>query len=170
MSRSDTVRKNWLMALLLLTVILLGIVFALPPLRAVHADASTNDTDDLVTLRDELLADPTSISGNWLRTLNPIVKNVQGDLVWNSTQQQGVLRIHGLPKPKAGQFYQLWLYDAQGSSADGISGGLFAQGAGSKSLFMSVQTATPVREPYKFELKLHNEQDKKGQLLLMIQP
>ncbi|QQZ28600.1 anti-sigma factor [Thiothrix subterranea] len=167
MSRSGTARKNWLMVSLLLTVLLAGILLALPHFRDVHADTAT---DGLATLREELLANPTSISGNWLRTLNPIVKDVQGDLVWNSTQQQGVLRIRNLPKPKAGQFYQLWLYDAQGNSADGISGGLLTQGVGSEELFMEINTATPVQEPYKFEFTLQSNQQETGQILLMVQP
>ena len=167
MSRSGTSRQNWFIVSLLLMALLAGILLALPHLRDVHADTSV---DGMAELREQLLADPTSISGSWLRTLNPIVKDVQGDLVWNSTQQQGVLRIRDLPNPKAGHFYQLWLYDTHGNTTDGVSGGVLTQGMGSEEVFMPIKTDTPVQEPYKFEFKLQNDQNENGQILLMVQP
>ncbi|UOG92356.1 MAG: anti-sigma factor [Candidatus Thiothrix sulfatifontis] len=167
MSRSGTSRKNWLIISLLLLGLFAGIVLALPHFRDVHANTSA---DGMAELREQLLADPTSISGNWLRTLNPIVKDVQGDLVWNSAQQQGVLRIRDLPKPKAGHFYQLWLYDALGNARQGVSGGILTQGVGREELFTRIVTDVPVQEPYKFEFKLHNNQTDNGQILLMVQP
>ena len=167
MSRSGTARQTWLIISLLLTVLLAGILLALPHVRDVHADTSAAG---MAELREQLLADPTSISGSWLRTLNPIVKDVQGDLVWNSTQQQGVLRIRDLPNPKAGHFYQLWLYDTLGNTTDGVSGGILSQGIGNEEVFMEIKTAKPVQEPYKFEFKLQNDQNENGQILLMVQP
>ncbi len=167
MSRSGTSHKNWLIISLILLSLLTGVLLALPHFRDVHADTSAGG---MAELREQLLADSTSISGSWLRTLNPIVKDVQGDLVWNSTQQQGVLRIRDLPLPKAGHFYQLWLYDTHGNTADGISGGVLTQSIGSEEVFMSIKADTPVQEPYKFELKLQNDQDENGQTLLMVQP
>jgi len=167
MSRSGTSRKNWLIMSLILLSLLAGILLALPNFRDVHADTSA---DGMAELREQLLADPTSISGSWLRTLNPIVKDVQGDLVWNSTKQQGILRIRDLPKPKTGQFYQLWLYDALSDTTVGVSGGLLTQAVGSEELFMEIKTDTPVQEPYKFEFMLQNNQNETGQILLMVQP
>lgn len=167
MSRSGTSRKNWIIMSLIFLSLLAGILLALPHFRDIHAGASA---DNMAELRAQLLTDPASISGSWLRTLNPIVKDVQGDLVWNSPQQQGVLRIRDLPKPKADHFYQLWLYDAVGNSADRVSGGLLTQGVGSEELFMEIKTATPVQEPYKFEFTLQSAQNKTGQILLMVQP
>ncbi|OQX12469.1 MAG: hypothetical protein BWK73_14785 [Thiothrix lacustris] len=167
MSRSGSSRKNWLIISLLLLTLVAAIALALPHFRDVQANTAA---DGMAELREQLLADPTSVSGNWLRTLNPIVKNVQGDLVWNSAQQQGVLRIRDLPKPKAGHFYQLWLYDALGNTRDGVSGGVLTQGVGREELFRRIVTDAPVQEPYKFEFKLHTNQTDAGQLLLMVQP
>ncbi len=168
MSRSDYWWKNWLMIVPLLVLLAVGMVAVLNQFRGVQADASPNE---LHQLRETLLADPTSVGGSWLRTLNPVVKDVQGDLVWNSAQQQGVIRIQDLPKPKAGTFYQLWLYDARSATAEPVSGGVLHQGAGREELFAPIKTAVPVTEPYKFEFKLaFADTRKSAQVLLMVQP
>ncbi|SEA50347.1 hypothetical protein SAMN05660964_01749 [Thiothrix caldifontis] len=169
MSRSGTSHTNWLIILLISVALLTVLFFTIPQFRKVQAD--TASTTDLAVLRENLLADPTSVSGNWLRTLNPIVKDVQGDIVWNNTQQQGVLRIRDLPKPKAGTFYQLWLYDARNHAGEGIAGSKVEQGTGHEALLTLIKTDTLVQEPYKFEFKLQTaEGAHNGQILLMVQP
>ncbi|MEN9422946.1 MAG: hypothetical protein RL122_329 [Pseudomonadota bacterium] len=169
MSRSDASSKNWLILALLSVLLIVGLGYAIQHLRSVHAEATT--TDGLGELRTRLLADPSSVSGNWLRTLNPLVKTVQGDVVWNSAQQQGVMRFIDLPKPKAGTFYQLWLYDARGSSSEPVSGGIVTQGAGDNELLALIESPQVVNEPYKFEFKLHlAPQTTDGKVLLMMQP
>ena len=168
MSWSDYSIKNWLITILSIAMLITGLVLFADQLKGAQAETSP---DGLKELRISLLADPSSVSGNWLRTLNPDMKNVQGDLVWNSTQQQGVMRLLDLPKPKAGTFYQLWLYDALGGNQEPVSGGILQQGSGKTELFAPIKTTTVVQEPYKFELKLQtNNYSANGKILLMVQP
>jgi hypothetical protein len=169
MSWNDTSIKNWLILALLLVLLIVGLGAASQHLHSVQADDTR--TAGLGELRTQLLADAGSIRGNWLRTLNPLVKTVQGDVVWNSTQQQGVMRFVDLPKPKAGTFYQLWLYDARGTSSEPVSGGIVTQGAGNDELLALIKSPQAVNEPYKFEFKLHTAtQADAGKVLLMMQP
>jgi hypothetical protein len=157
-----------MMILLVLSLVGLG-GYVLGQFQGVLANDST--PAGLQALRETLLAETSSVRGNWLRTLNPLVKDVQGDLVWNSAQQQGVMRFVNLPSPKAGHFYQLWLYDTRGESDAAVSGAELREGSGRGELFVPIKTATTVEEPYKFVLALQAEGDKKvGQTLLMVQP
>ena len=132
---------------------------------------AAGEFSELRGLRTALLADTTSVHGSWLRTLNPLVQNVQGDVVWNSTQQTGVMRFVDLPNPKRGMVYQLWVYDVKSTTSDPISGATFAQAASAGEWFLAIHPSSPVSEPYKFELKLARDvADKNGQLLLTVQP
>ena len=168
MSRNDYSIKNWLIIILLVMLLIAGLALFAHQLRGAQADTPP---DGLRELRASLLTDPGSVGGSWLRTLNPTVKNVQGDLVWNSTQQQGVMRLLDLPKPKAGTFYQLWLYDALGENQEPVSGGILQQGSGKTELFAPIKTTVTVQEPHKFELKLQTSNDAaNGNILLMVQP
>ena len=129
------------------------------------------DNGELSVLRERLLSDSSSVRGNWLRTLNPLVQDVQGDLVWNSTQSQGVMRFVDLPAPAAGQFYQLWLYDTRSADGVPVSGAVVRNGAGKGEWFAAIKTEKMVLAPFKFELHLHADKSaEKSQLLLMVQP
>lgn len=159
--------KKWLSGILLLLLAVGGGLYLSNQCDGVRADAVPAD---LRQLRETLLADPGSVSGHWLRTLNPQVKDVQGDLVWNSQQQKGVIRIRDLPNPSKGAFYHLWLYDARGDDKP-VSGLVLRRGAGREELFALIKVDAPVLEPYKFVLKLEKEGDEENaQVLLMVQP
>lgn len=159
---------KWWVGFLLLLLLAGGSLYVSNRFAGALADTSPAG---LSQLRDTLLADPASVSGHWLRTLNPLVKDVQGDLVWNSQQQQGVMRIRDLPDPKNGNFYQLWLYDARGASGEPVSGAVLHKGAGREDLYALIVTDVPVLEPYKFVLKREKEKGTgSGQVLLMVQP
>jgi len=126
---------------------------------------------NLAQLRHTLLADPASLRGNWLHTMNPLVTNVQGDLVWNNQQQQGVMQISNLPGLSAGNTYHLWIYDARKGTDAPVSGAVLPQGSGTTGLFSLIKAANPVLEPYKFVLKLESAQANTAeQTLLMVQP
>lgn len=165
MSRIAKPWQYWLFTgLLLATAVWLGLNY----FSRVQADAVP---DELAELRDTLLADPASLRGNWLRTLNPLIQDVQGDLVWNAEKQQGVMRFVDLPAPKRNTFYQLWLYDTRGESSEPVSGATFRRGSANSEWLLPIKTATEVQEPYKFELKLETDDGKQpGQILLMVQP
>lgn len=51
---------------------------------------------------------------------------IAGDIYWNDSRQEGVLRITGLPPiQQPGDEYQLWITDALRDSAYPVDGGLF---------------------------------------------
>lgn len=113
-----------------------------------------------------------SVRGSWLRTLNPLVKDVQGGLVWNSAQQEGVMQLLGLPDPGRGSQYHLWIYDSRGSSGVPVSGGVLSEGSGKYEHFVAIKAAGHVTEPFKFELMLESldSDDEDAQVVLMVQP
>ena len=48
--------------------------------------------------KELLLLQPNVVNTSWLRTLNPLMKNVEGSLVWSAALQQGVVEFINLPK------------------------------------------------------------------------
>lgn len=168
MSGNGLNRKSWLIFSLLLLLLAVLAFYIAQQLRVVQADTTPSDLQEL---RATLLADPASLRGNWLRTLNPKVQDVQGDIVWNSAQQQGVMRILNLPKPPSGSYYQLWLFDTQKSADEAVSGAVLRQGVGDEELLTPIEPGEEVLEPYKFELHLqHTDATLESQILLMVQP
>lgn len=168
MSRNGLNWKGWLIFSLLLLVLASVAFYVLQQSPTVRADATPVALQDL---REQLLADPDSVRGNWLRTLNPKVQDVQGDIVWNSKQQKGVMRIVNLPKPDPGSFYQLWLFDTHKSADEAVLGAVLRQGSGREELLVSIKTKQEVPEPYKFELKqAFDDKSQAAQILLMVQP
>ncbi len=156
----------WFAAGALILLLIAAASFA-PRLFGQAPDA---DSHGLAELRETLRADPTSVRGNWLRTLNPKMQDVQGDLVWNPSRQQGVMRFINLPDPPAGMFYRLWLYDSHSINAP-VSGAKFQHGSGADEWYAAIYPESQVETPYKFELKL--ESDNKSipsQIMLMVQP
>ncbi|MBU0657004.1 MAG: anti-sigma factor [Gammaproteobacteria bacterium] len=168
MSRNDRQWQYWLFSALSALLLAVLVWFGLNYFSRVQADV---EAGDLLELRQTLLADPASLRGNWLRTLNPLVQDVQGDLVWSAGKQLGVMRFVDLPEPKRGTFYHLWLYDARGEGNEPVSGAVFRRGSGDGEWFTSFKTNAEVIEPYKFELKLELESENlPDQILLMVQP
>lgn len=169
-AQTDGAWKNWLVTGIA-ALLLLGLTgYVLHVFRQGNAQPLAADLQQLRTL---LLAAPASTQGNWLRTLNPQVRDVEGDLVWNSERQQGVLRIANLPQPRAGSLYRLWLYDTHSLDGTPVPGAVLEQGAGRDSVLVPIQTATQVVDPYKFVLT--EEPDTQGsrpagKVLLMVQP
>jgi hypothetical protein len=159
---------TWLWLTAGIAALLLVAAASLAP--RLFGQASEADTQGLAELRETLRADPASLRGNWLRTLNPKMQDVQGDLVWNPSRQQGVMRFINLPNPPAGMFYQLWLYDSHSINSS-VSGAKFQRGSGTGEWYAAIYPTTHVETPYKFELKL--ESDNKNtppQIMLMVQP
>ena len=158
----------WLLGIALVLALLWGVNLVNHNRGNAQAESSTTELDQL---RTTLLADTTSLRGNWLRTLNPLVQDVQGDLVWNKQQQQGVMRFINLPNPNTGKYYQLLIYDTHSVDSKPISGAVLHTGSGKTETLNAISPQTHITEPYKFELVLRSDNvDEKPQLLLMVQP
>ena len=113
-----------------------------------------------------------SVGGSWLRTLNPRMKDVQGDLVWSTAEQKGVMRFINLPKPDKGFRYHLWIHDSRSKDGQPVSGAILNAGSGKQELFVSIEAQAKVAEPFKFVLTMEDAADKQQpeQILLMVQP
>lgn len=156
----------WLAASVAASLLVIAAIFA-PSLLGNAPDANA---DGLAELRKTLRAEPENIWGNWLRTLNPKMQDVQGDLVWSPAKQQGVMRFINLPAPPANTYYQLWLYDIRNIKAP-VSGAKFTQGSGKGEWYAAIYPETHIDTPYKFELKLESgNKNTPALLMLMVQP
>ena len=123
----------------------------------------------LVIEQQLILNQADVIDTNWLRTLDPLVKEVEGRLVWSNTMQKGVMEFIGLPEIAANQRYQLWIYDLIGEDAKPIFATEFSKDNKSDFLksFSSKQT---IKSPFKFELMLKTSGEENSQPLFLAQP
>lgn len=163
---------KWLGGLLIFVLLLVLVWFGLRWMNIRAEDWVIGENLPLQTRYQELNARDDSVRGSWLRTLNPLVKDVQGGLVWNSAQQEGVMQLLGLPDPGRGSQYHLWIYDSRGSSGVPVSGGVLSEGSGKYEHFVAIKAAGHVTEPFKFELMLESldSDDEDAQVVLMVQP
>lgn len=126
------------------------------------------ERSQLESTKELLLSQPDVVNINWLRTLNPLVKNVEGNLIWSATLQQGILEFLNLPKIDDNQYYQLWIHDLSKSSDQATLAAVF-KGTKKEKLLMAFDTVQ-IKSPYKFELVLHTDDQSKNQPLLLAQP
>jgi len=147
---------------------------------AMHFSSSKENTSQHLVIMDSpdldlerhkryLLNQSDVIDVNWLRTLNPLVRNVQGRLIWSSLQQTGLVSFSGLPKIESFQRYQLWVYDLEGSYDQPVSLARFSVN-NKKMLVVNLKTKRNIKRPYKFELTLEDDKGMYAKHLLMAQP
>ncbi len=117
-----------------------------------------------------LLQQKDVIDINWLHTLNPLVKKVQGRLIWSSNKQQGVMEFVNLPKLDKSQQYRLWIYDLY-SRNKRIAAIIDKQESFQQNdrVVMPFTPSSLIKSPFKFELTLE-EEGKEAQPLLLAQP
>ncbi len=126
---------------------------------------------DLETLKESIIQQADTIDTNWLRTLNPIVKHVQGRLLWSSTMQQGVVEFINLPELKNNQQYRLWVYDLEANNSKPITARVFKKVEFISGIFSrSFEPKVKVKNPLKFELVLEEGDVEGFQPLLLAQP
>lgn len=136
------------------------------------AEVAKQDQQPLLQQWQFLLNEPDVLQTNWLKTLNPLVKKIQGDLIWSSQQQKGVMRFVNLPELSGQQRYHLWIYDLEYSVKEPISATHFQADAHSKKEFLvEIIPEKRVKTPYKFVLKLATGTElEPEQILLLAQP
>jgi len=124
----------------------------------------------LIAQRVELLKENDIIKSNWLKTLNPQAKKIQGDLIWSTKQQKGMMRFNNLPKLSADQSYHLWIYDLEHSIKEPISATRFQTDPRVKKDFLvKILPKKAIKKPYKFVLVLETKSQDE-QILLLAQP
>ena len=110
---------------------------------------------------------------HWLRTLNPLVRQTDGDVIWSTSRQRGMMRFVGLPKLKGKQQYYLWIYDLQQSSEKPIPAGVFKGKKEKEETYMFFSPKEKIIQPFKFLLTIGQKGDvtfTKSQSLLLAQP
>lgn len=127
----------------------------------------------LMVERQNLLQHSASVHVNWLRTLNPYIEDTEGDLVWNSEKQQGVMHFVDLPVSKESEQYHLWVYDLHQPQEKPISAGIFVIKQKNEDVYITVKPEQEIKKPYKFLLTLEKVGDttfSNSQSLLLAQP
>lgn len=162
---------KWSLGLLVLLAALGWLAYhKIAPAPAVSTLSSSNNLSDTY---QQLLQDSTSIGGNWMRTLNPALQDVKGDLIWNNVQQTGVTRFVNLPDPPKNTLYKVWIYDSRRPTNQPVLGATLSKGSERSELFakLNVSSDQVVAEPYKF-LLTQEASDGTGEpvILLMVQP
>lgn len=62
----------------------------------------------------------------WMRGPSELAGAPAGDVVWSPQQQQGYMRLCGLPRNEPDHSrYQLWIFDGERDAAQPVDGGLF---------------------------------------------
>ncbi len=126
---------------------------------------------ELEKLKETIIQQADTIDTNWLRTLNPMVKHVQGRLLWSSAMQQGVVEFINLPQLSNNQQYRLWVYDLEANSSKPITAIVFKKVEFISGIFArSFEPKIKVKNPLKFELVLEVGGITGFQPLLLAQP
>ncbi len=124
----------------------------------------------------QLQANSANIQTQWLKTLNPLVGETEGNIVWDTTTQQGVMMFINLPQTKAGEHYHLWIYDLKRHQQDPISGGIFnTSGKKHSEYWVTIAPDKKVIQPFKFVVLLETNnvaiaETEEAQVLLLAQP
>ena len=171
---NDSVWKKGLAALLFVCVVLLSI-WTISHWLTVGRHQVDDDSEVLSSkLSYQRLRNKNeSIGGNWLRTLNPRVRDVQGDLIWNESLQQGVMRFINLPDPGKGFEYFLWVYDSHAKASQPVLAAVMARGAGKQEIFVDIEPDEAITKPYKFVLTMEASGQREptdDSIMLMVQP
>jgi hypothetical protein len=119
-------------------------------------------------LQQSLLMQDDVINTSWLHTLNPLVKNVTGSVLWSSEAQQGIVKLYNLPILDKKQQYHLWVYDLYGENNAPISGLIFKPDF--ENLIIPFKAENIVNSLLKFEIMLEEEGVEGGLSLLLAQP
>ena len=124
---------------------------------------------ELYSLQQLILSQDDVINTNWLRTLNPLVKNVEGRLVWSTILQEGVMEFFGLPDIANNQKYQLWIYDLSNEDSKPIFSKEFSD-VESQVMLVPFASKDLIISPFKFELTLKTENQEGNEPLFLAQP
>lgn len=162
--------KSSLSPLMIIIMLSLVVLLSLFTYKKWIATPDQQKNQSALILQQEFISTQTdAINTNWLRTLNPLVKNVEGTLVWSNHLQKGVMEFVGLPQIANNQYYQLWIYDLIGKDTKPVFSTKFKQVVSEKFL-IPFSASTLINSPFKFELMLSTDGDANSQPLFLAQP
>jgi len=176
-STADAEKKKilpfWLFIIIATTLVIVGSYLGLHYYQQAAQPSLFEQLErtELETLKERIIQQNDTIDTNWLRTLNPMVKHVEGRLLWSSALQQGVVEFINLPRLKNNQQYRLWVYDLEANNSKPITASVFKKVGFISGIFSrSFEPRITVKNPLKFELVLEEGDVKGVQPLLLAQP
>ena len=122
----------------------------------------------LGSLEQSILEQDDAINTAWFHTLNPLVKDVIGSVLWSSKKQHGIIKLYNLPTLLDTQQLHLWVYDLDGKNNAPISAAIFKPT--STQVLLAFDTDMKVSTPLKFELTLETKGADNAVPLLLAQP
>ncbi len=159
----------WIFAVFFTTLIIAISYFGFSKYQLDQAQQSElQQSNKVAKLQQAILAQDDVININWLHTLNPLVKDVKGSLLWSSHEQQGIIKISKLPTIEKQQQYHLWIYDLNAKTSAPISALIFNES--SDNFILPFKPSMRVDSPFKFELILETKGKAGGLSLLLAQP
>lgn len=99
--------------------------------------------------REQFLASaPDMVQSTWTSAKNE--KEILGDIVWSNAQQQGYIRLSGLPANNPNtESYQLWIVDETQNQKTPLSGGVFDVSA-TGEIIIPIDAQLKVKKPKMF--------------------
>jgi hypothetical protein len=105
--------------------------------------------------REHLLQSADSQLGRWSWTHESgVAADVQGEVIWDGSRQEGYLTLSGLPANEHARQYQLWIFDAERDERYPVDGGVFDVPAGQPTLTVPIRPALRVHQPVAFAVTL----------------
>jgi hypothetical protein len=148
-------RHAWLVAA---ACLLLAVAGWWPRLQSLAHDAAHGVSPLLSSAekgREHLLQTADDHLGRWAWTHESgVVAEVQGEVVWDGSRQEGYLTLSGLPVNEHARQYQLWIFDAERDERYPVDGGVFDVPAGQPTLTVPIRPALRVHQPVAFAVTL----------------
>jgi len=159
----------WILVVFFSTLIIGASSFAITQYQQQQLEESSHkQLTKLESLNKMLLKQDDVINTNWFHTLNPLVKDVKGSVLWSSQKQQGIIKLFNLPELLDSQQLHLWIYDLDGKNNAPVSAAIF--NPTSSQVILSFDANKKVKAPLKFELTLEEIGVAGGVPLLLAQP
>ena len=159
----------WILVVFFSTVIIALSSFAVTQYQQQQIqDVSKEKQTELGSLEQSILEQDDVINTAWFHTLNPLVKDVKGSVLWSSQKQQGIIKLFDLPTLLDTQLLHLWIYDLNGKNNTPISAATFKPT--STQVLLAFEADSKVSAPLKFELTLETKGVDGGVPLLLAQP
>ncbi|MCF6191474.1 MAG: hypothetical protein L3J51_13445 [Cocleimonas sp.] len=159
----------WILVVFFSTVIIAMSSFAVTQYQQQQIqNLNKKQQTELRSLEQSILEQDDVINTAWLHTLNPLVKDTKGSVLWSSQKQQGIIKLFDLPTLRDTQVLHLWIYDLDGKSNAPISGATFKPT--STQVLLAFDADSKVSAPLKFELTLETKGVDGAVPLLLAQP
>lgn len=96
-------------------------------------------------------ASPDAVVAEWVPGPDPTGARVEGQIVWSSDTQAGVMRLRGLQVNVPEEYqYQLWIFDRDRDERYPVDGGVFDMPPGGEAAEVPIQAKLVVAEPALF--------------------